>query len=106
MSSKKPAKLKRAALPRSSGSTKAFRQDWERLSHSGRDDLRRLKEAVLLLIANDTPLAPEWKGHPLKGDWADHREGHIGGDFLLIYQVEGNRVSFARAGAHAEIFDE
>ena len=35
---------------------------------------KQLKEAMLLLIANDAPLGPEWLDHPLKGDWADHRE--------------------------------
>ncbi len=65
MTSEKPAKLKRAVLPRTSDSTKVFRQDWERLSHAGRYDLRRLKEAMLLLIANDAPLGPEWQDHPL-----------------------------------------
>ncbi|WP_328984097.1 type II toxin-antitoxin system mRNA interferase toxin, RelE/StbE family [Thiorhodovibrio winogradskyi] len=38
-----------------------------------------------LLIAKDAPLGFEWLDHPLKVDWADHRECHIGGDFLLIY---------------------
>ena len=64
------------------------------MSHSGRFDLVRLKEAMMLLIANDAPLGPEWLDHPLKGEWADHRECHIGGDFLLIYQVEANAVSY------------
>ena len=32
--------------------------------------MSRLKEAMLLLIANDAPLGPEWLDHPLKGDWA------------------------------------
>ena len=45
--------------------------------------MRRLKEAMLLLIANDGPLGPEWLDHPLVGDWEGHRECHIGGDFLL-----------------------
>lgn len=49
----------------------------------------RLKEAMLL-IANDAPLGPAWLDHLLKGDWVDHRECRIGGDFLLIYQVEGH----------------
>ena len=44
------------------------------------------KEAMLLLIANDVSLGPEWLDHALKGEWADHRKCHIGGDFLLIYQ--------------------
>jgi mRNA interferase YafQ len=102
---KKPASAKRAPLPRATGYTKQFAKDWEKLSRSGRYDMRQLKEAMLLLIANDAPLGPEWFDHPLKGDWADHRECHIGGDFLLIYQIEGNQLNFVRAGTHAELFE-
>ncbi|MEI6789539.1 MAG: type II toxin-antitoxin system YafQ family toxin, partial [bacterium] len=29
---------------------------------------------------------------------------HIGGDFLLIYQLPGDAVVFTRAGTHAELF--
>jgi mRNA-degrading endonuclease YafQ of YafQ-DinJ toxin-antitoxin module len=53
MTSKKPAREKRANPPRSSDRTKQFRKDWERLSHSGRYDMHHLKEAMLLLIANE-----------------------------------------------------
>ena len=106
MTSKKPASRKRAALPRTADYTQAFRKDWERLSRSGRYDMQRLKEAMLLLIAAEAPLEPQWRDHPLKGQWADHRECHIGGDFLLIYQVEGNCLNFVRAGSHADLFDE
>ena len=74
------------------------------MSHAGRFDLVRLKEAMMLLIANDAPLGPEWLDHPLKGEWADHRECHIGGDFLLIYQIEANTINFVRAGTHSELF--
>ena len=76
---KKPAAQKRADFPRSPDYTKTFRKDWERLSHSGRYDMHRLKEAMLLLIANDGPLAPEYKDHALSGDWEDFRECHVGG---------------------------
>ena len=103
---KKPASSKRAGLPRRSDYTKEFRKDWQRLTHSGRYDMKRLKEAMLLLIAGDAPLGAEWLDHPLKGDWSDHRECHIGGDFLLIYQLDGERLNFVRAGTHADLFDE
>ena len=104
MHSKKAAADKRAALPRSSDFTKAFANDWERLSCSGRYDLRRLKEAMLQLIANDAPLGPEWLDHPLKGEWSDYRECHIGGDFLLIYRLQVRAVVFVRAGSHNDLF--
>ena len=64
----------------------------------------RLKSVMMLLIANDEPLGAEWLDHALKGDWSDHRECHIGGDFLLIYQVAGNAVNFVRAGTHSDLF--
>ena len=84
--------------------TKTFLKDWQRLTHSGRYDMLRLKEAMLLLIAHDEPLGPEWLDHALKGEWADYRECHVGGDFLLIYQVTGNAINFVRAGTHSELF--
>jgi hypothetical protein len=52
MTSKKPASSKRVTPPRACDYVKTFLEDWERLSRSGRYDLRRLKEAMLLLIAN------------------------------------------------------
>ena len=61
---------------------------------------------MLLLIAADAPLGPEWLDHPLKGHWADHRECHIGGDFLLIYRLDDKAVVFVRAGTHSELFEE
>ena len=100
---------KRAPHPRSCDFAKAFSKDWERLSGSGRYDMNRLKQAMLLPIAGDAPLGAEWKDHPLKGEWSGARECHIGGDFLLIYRLDesagpGGSVVFVRAGTHSELF--
>lgn len=106
MTSKKPAQDKRANLPRSSDRTKQFRKDWERLSHSGRYDMNRLKQVMLLLIANDGPLPPEYRDHELTGDWKGFRECHVGGDFLLIYDLrDDGSIVFTRAGTHADLFE-
>lgn len=63
---------------------------------------------MLLLIANDGPLGPEWKDHPLSGGWLGARECHIGGDFLLIYALDDSSkpgaVTFVRAGTHSDLF--
>lgn len=62
-------------LPRAADYAKAFLKDWMRLSYSGRYDMARLKsEMLLLLVANDAPLGPEWLDHTLNGDRADHQE--------------------------------
>jgi len=108
---KKTAANKRTSLPREADYAKLFLKDWDRLARSGRYDMAGLKEALLLLIAADEPLGPEWKDHPLKGSWKGYRECHIGGDFLLVYRLEPmkggrDRVVFARAGTHSELFRE
>ena len=102
---------KKAGHPRACDYARSFSKGWERLARSGRHDLRALKEAMLLLIANDAPLGPEWKDHPLKGEWQGFRECHIGGDFLLIYEVDdtagkAGTVHFVRAGTHSDLFGE
>lgn len=105
------AENKRARHLRACNYLKSFTKDWERLDRSGRYDMRPLKSVIPLLIANDAPLGPEWKDHPLKGDWIGFRECHIGGDFLLIYQIDNTTgksgtVNFVRAGTHSKLFNE
>lgn len=104
-SKKKPAAEKRAALPLTSDYAKSFVKDWDRLSRSGRYDMRRLREVMLLLIANDGPLGAEWRDHELTGEWRGFRELHVGGDFLLIYIANASSITFTRAGTHAELFE-
>ncbi|UVA77134.1 type II toxin-antitoxin system YafQ family toxin [Pandoraea commovens] len=95
---------KKAKLPLRSEITKGFQKDWTRLSHSGRYNMADLKTTMLLLIANDGPLPPEYLDHSLTAEWADHRECHVGGDFLLIYRIDDEEVVFVRAGTHSELF--
>ena len=67
--------------------------------------MRRLKDAMMLLISADTPLGAEWLDHPLVGTWKGYGECHIGGDFLLIYRIyENNLIVFTRVGSHSELF--
>jgi len=107
MTSKKPTKSKRAHLPRAADYTRQFRKDWKRLSNSGRYDMRRLKDVMLRIVANDGDLPAERLDHALTGDWDGHRECHIGGDFLLVCKLEETKdgmVVFSRCGTHSEIF--
>ena len=103
-SKERPSRTRRAGLPRKSDFTKEFKKDWEKLTHSGRQDMTRLKQVMLLLTANDGPLPAEWRDHELAGEWSDHRECHAKGDLLLIYRVTDNEVIFVRAGSHSELF--
>lgn len=100
---------KRTSILRASDYTREFVKDWERLSRSGRYNMNKLKEVMLLIISNEKPLAAEWKDHQLTGDWQGYRECHVGGDFLLIYKLQDSKKSslviFARAGTHADLFE-
>ena len=105
---KKIASEKRTSLPREASYTDDFLDDWEKISRSGRHDMRRIKEVMILLVANDTALPAEWKDHSLKGELQHLRECHIKGDLLLVYQIHRKRkcelVAFYRVGTHSEIF--
>jgi mRNA interferase YafQ len=57
------------------------------------------------LIDNSAPLGPEWLEHSLGGDYAGTKECHIGGDFLLIYELSNSKVVFYRMGTHSELFE-
>ena len=100
---------KSARLPRSSDYTKAFLKDWDRLSRTKRYNMAQLKDAMMVLVSNDALLGPEWKDHALKGDWLGTRECHIGGDFLMIYELGDDasavgKIVFVRLGTHSELF--
>ena len=67
--------------------------------------MRRLKQLMLMLIENGEPPGAEWRDHSLQGQWVNHRECHVGGDFLLIYRVDEQTLVFVRAGTHSELFE-
>lgn len=67
-----------------------------------------LKEVMMLLIANDAPLPPEWKDHKLNGTFEGMRECHVKGDLLLSYKLEKKSycevVIFSGVTTHSEAF--
>jgi len=109
MTSKRTAASKRAPLPRAADYAKSFLKDWERLSRSGRYDMNQLKEAMLLLIANEGPSGPEWLDHPLAATGKVIASATSAGDFLLLYKLDDRATPgllvFVRAGTHADLFE-
>ena len=63
----------------------------------------KLRELMRFLI-EEKSLPPEYKDHPLKGNWAHHRDSHMEPDWILIYKIDGNDLYFVRTGTHADIF--
>ncbi|XKM14167.1 type II toxin-antitoxin system YafQ family toxin [Orbaceae bacterium ac157xtp] len=99
----KTANNKRTTIPRIFEYDKQFYKDWKRLNNCGRYNMNKLKEVMLLLIANNKALPESYKDHELT-NYNGVRECHIGGDFLLMYLIEDDVIVFIRAGTHSELF--
>ncbi len=54
-------------------------------------------------LANGDELSSIYRDHTLKGKFSGYRELHLGGDLLLIYQLEEEIIYLIRIGTHAEI---
>lgn len=80
-----------------------FKKDVKLAAKRGKD-MSKLKTVLLLLIEGRLP-PPEYRDHPLKGDWKGFRDLHIEPDWLLLYRIEGDELQLAR-GSHADLFDE
>lgn len=84
--------------------TSQFKKDVKRAGRRGRD-MAKLKAALELLIAGG-PLPPEFKDHPLRGNFAGSRDCHIEPDWVLIYTLtdQDAHVRFERTGTHSDLF--
>lgn len=84
--------------------TNQFKRDVKLAGRRGKD-LGRLKSVMDLLIAGEM-LPPQYKDHPLRGNFAGSRDCHLEPDWVLIYTLtEANsHVRFERTGTHSDLF--
>ena len=84
--------------------TSQFKKDVKRADKRGKD-MAQLK-AVLELLIDGGHLPPEYKDHPLRGNFAGSRDCHIEPDWVLIYTLteNGSHVRFERTGTHSDLF--
>ena len=61
-------------------------------------------DSVMMKLINEEPLPPRNREHALKGNFKGFRDCHIEPDWLLIYKVEGDVITFERTGTHSDIF--
>ncbi len=80
-----------------------FRNDLKRQKGRGRniEDLF----AVVDLLAEFGSLPPNYRPHPLTGEWKGVLECHIDPDWLLIYAMTSDEVVLIRTGTHADLFE-
>ncbi len=70
--------------------TSKMKRDYKRMQKRGKD-MSHLN-AVLNLLVQCQPLPEKYKDHQLKGDKKDFRECHIEPDWLLIYQIQDDKL--------------
>lgn len=79
-----------------------FKKDLKRSTFQGRDVAKLF--VPIAMLANHTALPPQYRDHPLKGQWKGYRELHIEADWLLIYSIANGTLFLGRTGTHAELF--
>jgi len=81
-----------------------FRKDLKLAQKRGYD-LDKIKKVIIALAGGET-LEAKYRDHALTGDYSSFRECHIQPDWLLIYQISGDRLILflARTGTHSDLF--
>jgi mRNA interferase YafQ len=80
--------------------TNQFKKDLKVLEKRHKD-MDKIYEIMTLLIWEE-PLPEKCREHRLHGDLEGFWDCHIEGDWILIYQLEGNKISFAYSGTHSD----
>jgi mRNA interferase YafQ len=80
-----------------------FKKDYKKLKYSGRYNIKSL-DILMEKKAGQIPLDQSNEDHQLQGYFSDFRECHIEPDWLLIYKLDVNYVTFTRTGSHSELF--
>ena len=87
--------------------TTRFRRNRRMLIKRGYD-VEELEKTIDLLLAGDL-MPPEYRDHPLKGNYTGYRECHVAGDndWLLIYKKQDDKLIlvFTATGTHTDLFE-
>lgn len=64
---------------------------------------------IIFMLANDEPLPPKYKDHPLTGSFLGYRDCHIQPDWLLIYKKQDSDdgcgiLRLEATGTHSDLF--
>lgn len=82
--------------------TTQFKKDLKRMIKSGKD-VNMFREIAEILI-HEIPLDRKYQDHKLVGNYKGQRECHIEPDWLLIYYIQEDRITFVRTGTHSDLF--
>jgi mRNA interferase YafQ len=75
-----------------------------KLANKRGKDMKKL-ELIMEKLANGEKLEKHNRDHNLVGRYSQRRECHIEPDWLLIYKIEKNSITFERTGTHSDLFE-
>jgi mRNA interferase YafQ len=83
--------------------TARYRKDRKLMKKQGKD--LSLLLAIIKKLQNEETLDAKHRDHPLKGNYAKHRECHIEPDWLFIYIVDKGKLvlTAVRTGSHSAL---
>lgn len=82
--------------------TGKFRKDFKLAIKRGLN--MTLIQSVMKTIESGVALDPQYKEHPLTGDYTGNMECHIQPDWLIVYALDETSVTFVRTGTHSDLF--
>ena len=80
--------------------TNQFKKDFKRMKKRGKD-LDEIIDIIISLIFEE-PLPARCREHKLSGDWDGFTECHIKGDWIMMYYIENEIITFAYTGTHSD----
>ncbi len=86
---------------------KQFKKDLSNLKLTDKQFEKLIKYVSLLLEGKELP--EEARDHPLKGEFKDVRDFHLGGDIVVLYRkvvgLDGSiSIHLLRIGTHNQVF--
>ena len=82
--------------------SRQFERDLKRMKKR-RKKIEKLK-IILRSLIEEEELDPIHRDHKLIGNWLGRRECHVESDWLLIYKIDDDRITFERTGSHSDLF--
>ena len=80
--------------------TNQFKKDLKLMEKRG----KKLDEVLDIMVSLiwEEPLPARCREHKLHGDWDGFSECHVKGDWVIMYTIEEEVITFAYTGTHSD----
>ena len=90
--------------PLTLATTTQFDRDLKRMAKRGKR-MEKL-QAIIQLLRTRQSLPASQRDHALAGDMKGWRDCHVEPDWVLIYKIEGDKLTLGETGTHSDLFSK